>query len=220
MRSHIYLNVSIPVRASVRSLSCIITPLFLQTGTVSTINHTFIHMWGTYLITVEKLSNIFTAHPVVSLVRVRAAVTGGRMADWRRNNAEALGAKPTWRHYWFLSPCVILCLGCRQRSLGLDLLTPLFLSPPQKHQTSLIWLPPPPPLTPPLPSLFSLSLLPASLLPPVLQPLSKCHLANKTPVHTEPEQNTASSIHTATVKHSNKRCHLLKNPAVSFLFFY
>lgn len=85
---------------------------------------------------------------------------------------------------------------------------PPFFNRPQKLQTSLIRSPPttPPPLPP-------------SLLPPVLQPLSKCHLANKTPVHTEPEQNTASSIHTATVKHSNKCCHLFKNPAVSFLFF-
>lgn len=72
--------------------------------------------------------------------------------------------------------------------------------------------------TPPLTHTLLLLLSP-SLLPPVLLPLSKCHLANKTPVHTEPEQNTASSIHTGTVRHSNKRCHLLTNPAVSFLFF-
>ena len=56
--------------------------------------------------------------------------------------------------------------------------------------------------------------------PPVWQPLSKCHLANKTAVHTEPEQNTASSIHTVTANLSNKRCHLLKNWLIFAVFFF
>lgn len=58
---------------------------------------------------------------------------------------------------------------------------------------------------------------------PVLHPLSKCHLANKTPVHTEPEQKAASSIHTVAVNPPplpDKRCHLLQNPAVCSLLYY
>ncbi|KAK5900524.1 hypothetical protein CgunFtcFv8_025480 [Champsocephalus gunnari] len=58
------------------------------------------------------------------------------------------------------------------------------------------------------------------LLPPVLQPLSRCHLADKTPVHPEPEQNTASSIHTATVKHSNKTLPPSPKPWLSSFFSF
>jgi len=74
-------------------------------------------------------------------------------------------------------------------------------SSPQKLQTSLIWWPP---RTTPS--------------PPVLQPLSKCHLANKTPVHTEPEQNTASSIH--TVKRSQRALPPSQKLCCLISFFY
>lgn len=59
--------------------------------------------------------------------------------------------------------------SCQQRSLGLDLLTPPFFNRASDvaHVIAADNTRTPP------------------LLPPVLQPLSKRHLANKTPVHTE-----------------------------------
>lgn len=130
------------------------------------------------------------------VVRVRVAMTAAYMLMYNRVGWGGIKWKTNIAALLFpLSKCHFVP-WCQQRSTGLDLLTLAVLQPSTKASDVAHMIvandTPPPPTNPP------------SLLPPVLQPLSKCHPANKTPVHTEPEQNTASSIHTETVKHSKQ----------------
>lgn len=111
--------------------------------------------------------------------------------------------------YWFHSPCVLWCLGVSRGHLVLTCWPSCSSAVIHKRIRRCSYdhrrrSPPDP--------------VPPSLLRPAPQPLSKCHLANKTAVHTEPEQNAASSIHTASVKHPNKCCHLLQKPGCRLSF--
>lgn len=101
-----------------------------------------------------------------------------------RSNDKALRGKPTSVHYWFHFARVILCLDVSRGQSVLTRWTSVLHESTKTSDVTQTMASPPP--------------------PPVPQPLSKCHLANKMPVHTEPEQNTASSVHTATVKHSQQ----------------
>lgn len=101
-----------------------------------------------------------------------------------RSNDKALRGKPTSVHYWFHFARVILRLDVSRGQSVLTRWTSVLHESTKTSGVTQTMASPPP--------------------PPVPQPLSKCHLANKTPVHTEPEQNTASSVHTATVKHSQQ----------------
>lgn len=99
------------------------------------------------------------------------------------------------RHLW--APRVIRCTGVSGGQLGLDLLTFLFFTRlSQKRQTSLTPSSPPPTTAP--------------LSPPVApRPLSECHLANKTPVHMEPEQKKKKILPSS---HSHCGCQALPRP--------
>lgn len=110
-----------------------------------------------------------------------------------RSNDKALRGKPTSVHYWFHFARVILCLDVSRGQSVLTRWTSVLHESTKTSDVTQTMASPPP--------------------PPVPQPLSKCHLANKTqhPPFTLRLSNTPS-----------KRCHLLKNTPVSSLslFFF